>query len=296
MNTQSTFYLDSPNKIIRAFVEVQNYTPSDGQYFMKVIHVPTTMILQESVIYPADSGNDLWTVQIAYPILDSDLQVNGQTLTGEFEIHVRTEFDSQTASTTFYILESSTTSTTQAITQSDIPDWIKNPTAWWTSDKISETEFLMAIEYLIQNNVVDISSTQNENIPSITSIYSLPSSRSTQYAEITGVLPDKHEGPLTLTVIQPDQSEQTITTISRDGSFMTTMPLTSESFQGQYQIFAEIEGDQILVSAFSVKGDDSSNVPTWVKNNADSWAQNLVSDDDFVKGIQYLVQQRIIIT
>ena len=37
-----------------------------------------------------------------------------------------------------------------------------------------------------------------------------------------------------------------------------------------------------------------SSVPEWVKNNAKWWSDGLISDDDFVKGIQYLVQKGII--
>ena len=40
--------------------------------------------------------------------------------------------------------------------------------------------------------------------------------------------------------------------------------------------------------------DDSQEIPAWIKNNADWWAQGLISDDDFLKGIQYLVEQGII--
>ncbi len=36
------------------------------------------------------------------------------------------------------------------------------------------------------------------------------------------------------------------------------------------------------------------NIPTWVKNNAGWWAQGQIGDGDFVKGIQYLIQQGII--
>lgn len=35
-------------------------------------------------------------------------------------------------------------------------------------------------------------------------------------------------------------------------------------------------------------------VPDWVKNNALWWADGLITDDDFVKGIQYLVEKGII--
>jgi len=38
----------------------------------------------------------------------------------------------------------------------------------------------------------------------------------------------------------------------------------------------------------------SEEIPSWIKNNADWWSQGLISDDDFVKGIQYLIEQGII--
>jgi len=36
------------------------------------------------------------------------------------------------------------------------------------------------------------------------------------------------------------------------------------------------------------------NVPDWIRNNAGWWADGLISDDDFVSGIKYLVEQGII--
>ena len=38
----------------------------------------------------------------------------------------------------------------------------------------------------------------------------------------------------------------------------------------------------------------SNEIPTWIKNNADWWGQGLISDDDFLKGIQFLVENGII--
>jgi len=98
MNGPSTFYLDVPSQIIRATVEYQNYHPSDGYSFMKVTHLQTNKVLKDFEIYPKPSGNDMWAVQIAYPILESDIKVGGQVLLGEYEIHIRSEFGSETAS------------------------------------------------------------------------------------------------------------------------------------------------------------------------------------------------------
>ena len=39
---------------------------------------------------------------------------------------------------------------------------------------------------------------------------------------------------------------------------------------------------------------ETSTIPEWIKNNAEWWAQGLITDDDFVKGIQFLVEHGII--
>ncbi|MEO9277989.1 MAG: YbhB/YbcL family Raf kinase inhibitor-like protein [Nitrososphaera sp.] len=38
----------------------------------------------------------------------------------------------------------------------------------------------------------------------------------------------------------------------------------------------------------------ADHIPSWIKNNAKWWSQNQISDDDFVKGIQFLIDNNII--
>ena len=47
----------------------------------------------------------------------------------------------------------------------------------------------------------------------------------------------------------------------------------------------------ILVLSQSVYADQ---IPSWIKNNAKWWSQNQITDDDFVKGIQFLIDDNII--
>ena len=47
-------------------------------------------------------------------------------------------------------------------------------------------------------------------------------------------------------------------------------------------------------TATPTSGGDSKEIPSWIKNNADWWAQGLISDDDFVKGIQFLIENGIL--
>ena len=37
-----------------------------------------------------------------------------------------------------------------------IPDWIKNSAGWWSDNKISDDDFILGIEYLIENNVIQV--------------------------------------------------------------------------------------------------------------------------------------------
>jgi len=180
MKGPSTFYLDQSNQIIRATVEIQNYTPSDGIYFMKVTHVPTQRVMKNFDIHPRDIGNDVWAVQIAYPFLESDIKIGDQAFLGEFEILIKTEFGSQTASTTFSIFEYTygpesipeITSTPELeptlepeptpqsepanSTTNKIPEWVKDIFLWYSQDQISEDEIISAIQYLVNEGIIKL--------------------------------------------------------------------------------------------------------------------------------------------
>ena len=52
--------------------------------------------------------------------------------------------------------------------------------------------------------------------------------------------------------------------------------------------------DLINTNMFANSGiQDNMQIPTWVKNNAKWWSQGSLSDDDFTKGIQYMIQNGI---
>ena len=86
-----------------------------------------------------------------------------------------------------------------------LPDWIKNVAGWWSNDMISENEFLNAIEYLVNNNIIPLDA----------------------------------------------------------------IPCTP---------FAE----------------NSTAVPSWIKNNAGWWATEQITDTAFYTGIKYLIDEQII--
>ncbi len=43
-----------------------------------------------------------------------------------------------------------------------VPDWVKNTAGWWATDAISETEFVNAIQFLIKDNIIQVTSTSSD--------------------------------------------------------------------------------------------------------------------------------------
>ncbi len=91
--------------------------------------------------------------------------------------------------------------------------------------------------------------------------------------------------------------------VNEDDGFRHTMAFTSDFKLGEYNLDCEYRNKDIGSVSFSlvqsseqkpvVKTPIEDTIPAWIKNNADWWSQGLITDDDFVKGIQYLVEQGI---
>tara|TARA_B100001123_G_C15289496_1_gene1016934 strand:+ start:1223 stop:2191 length:969 start_codon:yes stop_codon:yes gene_type:complete len=50
----------------------------------------------------------------------------------------------------------------------------------------------------------------------------------------------------------------------------------------------------IMLLTMTLTSVEAANVPDWVKNNAAWWGNDLISDDDFISGIQYMIEVGII--
>lgn len=57
-----------------------------------------------------------------------------------------------------------------------------------------------------------------------------------------------------------------------------------------------MQNGMLYVDAQNVKVDSASSnqIPSWIRNNADWWSQGLLTDDEFVNGMHYLVKYHII--
>jgi hypothetical protein len=51
----------------------------------------------------------------------------------------------------------------------------------------------------------------------------------------------------------------------------------------------------IVVPSTVSSTNQSQQIPSWIKNSAGWWASGQISDSDFVKGVQYLISNGIVL-
>jgi hypothetical protein len=100
---------------------------------------------------------------------------------------------------------------------------------------------------------------------------------------------DSHETG-TFFVLDPNNKPLGISIVTTTNS---TFFLENENMTGKYYLeYIDNEHDLYDFSSFTVSNSTSS-IPSWIKNSAKWWSENIVSDQDFIKGIQYLIQSNI---
>ena len=82
--------------------------------------------------------------------------------------------------------------------------------------------------------------------------------------------------------------------IRNNASWWVEGNIDDDAFVGGIQFLIKEGIIQIPETTQSTTPSGSQEIPTWVKNSADWWSQGLISDDDFLKGITFLVENGII--
>ncbi len=142
----SIINLDDINRLVRAYVDVTNFDPSEGSYLMKIIHHSTNTVISEQEIMIRETGNDKAGVNVAYMVDEDDIYTNGTSVQGEYQILVTTESGSSSGSTIFSIIKSSNTSPTfdssieENSTSSNVDDVESIPTIQLQEKVILEPE------------------------------------------------------------------------------------------------------------------------------------------------------------
>ena len=141
--------------------------------------------------------------------------------------------------------------------------------------------------------------------------FMLPTSRYDQVeVKISGFIDDYKRGiAVDLEVTNPNGEIEKHKLRAADGNYIDTIFVQSNFPIGTYHIKITYLNEVVDGITFLVKDDKDESIsqipektptapkqaiPDWFKNNAGWWADGLITEDDFVKGIQYLVEQGII--
>lgn len=172
----------------------------------------------------------------------------------------------------------------------EIPNWIKSKIKLWTLDKVEDSVF---VDSLVELNKRDLIKFQKIKVAQNT--YTLPKYGETIFIKISGRSSDVGQtSPVSLIVTRPDgiRTEYTIPVL-QSGSYSTSIPLNHDSPTGTYEITAYHAGKELSPYYFAVQ--KNSIIPSWMKSSVRWWAEGKISDSEFLSGIQYLIDKKILV-
>jgi len=122
---------------------------------------------------------------------------------------------------------------------------------------------------------------------------SLPDTGSVQEIILSGSIKNQKRGiPLSITLTNPDGTDQNFAaTLSTSGSYKSIFTVNANSSPGKYYIHLSYDNKNLGTLSFSVI---SEIIPDWIKNNARWWSSNSISDNEFIDGIEHLIDKEII--
>ncbi len=98
--------------------------------------------------------------------------------------------------------------------------------------------------------------------------------------------------PLNVVITTPDGETQNFGAIlSNAGSFRSIISIDENTLSGVYKIDLFHNNSFVKTISFVVS---NPIIPDWIKNNAKWWSSDIVSDTEFIEGLEYFIEQGLI--
>ena len=98
--------------------------------------------------------------------------------------------------------------------------------------------------------------------------------------------------PLNVVITTPDGETQNFGAIlSNAGSFRSIISIDENTLSGVYKIDLFHNNSFVKTISFVVS---NPIIPDWIKNNAKWWSSDIVSDTEFIDGLEYFIEQGLI--
>lgn len=121
----------------------------------------------------------------------------------------------------------------------------------------------------------------------------LPSNGLTNEIILFGSIDNQKSGtPISIDLLHPNGKLQEFNALlTNSGNYKAIFTINSNSLPGKYEINLEYDTQQIGSVSFDVL---TENIPSWIKDNARWWSSSIVSDSEFIDGIEYLIDENVI--
>ena len=121
-----------------------------------------------------------------------------------------------------------------------------------------------------------------------------PMAGNTEEIVLSGSLDNHRRGiPLSVLITTPDGNTQNFAAIvSSSGNYRSVISINENSMVGVYDIELSHNGEYVKIISFVVSEPE---IPQWIKNNAKWWSSNTVSDSEFISGLEFLIEEGLII-
>ena len=139
------------------------------------------------------------------------------------------------------------------------------------------------------------SSLNGENLASLNSEkFIIPENKKTTEVILSGKVNNYKQGTaIDITLIGPDSSSQKFSAYATPkGEYKIVFTLYHNSLPGNYKVSVNYHDSHIGDELFQVS---TYLVPEWIKNNARWWSSDQISDSEFIRGIEHLVEKNIIV-
>ena len=144
-------------------------------------------------------------------------------------------------------------------------------------------------------NIFSLSSSKTSTISSTAKLsqdeISQPSIGSVENIVLTGSITNQKRGvPLSISLTNPDGTVNNYAAnLSSSGDYKTVFTVNSNSLSGRYFIQIFYDGKNIDSLSFNVS---SKTIPDWIKNNARLWASDRITNNEFLDGIDSLIDDK----
>jgi len=184
----SVINLDSSDRLIRAYVDIVNFDPSDGYYTMKIIQPITGKIISEKEIVVRSRSNGEAGADVAYLINEDEISANSTAILGDYSIEVSSARGNAIGGAIFSIIYPSESGITSISEEPDldeitedldelsepenideqieekseieniqkIPEWVKTIFILYADGSITENELISALSFLIEQGIIVI--------------------------------------------------------------------------------------------------------------------------------------------